>query len=102
MKTLIIILLLSSSLSAQIYVDGIKIDSVKYIFVEMYIKNRYTLAYVDYGSKKPYQKALLTDSIGDRLLFKSPADVFNYLYSKGYAYSANDGNRKNLFIRKVY
>lgn len=85
-KAIPVILLFISFLFAEIYVNGVPVDTsdTRYLIVEINNDSRKTRAYVDYGEDVPERKRLITDEHGEKMYFNSPVAVLNYLDKNGW------------------
>lgn len=85
-------LLFSTFVYADIYVNGIELNSTKahYIKVEIDYNLGRTLAYVDHGQDEPIRHRRVTDKNNEKRYFVSVADVLNTFYN-------NDWGIKEVF-----
>jgi hypothetical protein len=79
-------LLFSTFAYADIYVNGIELNSIKahYIKVEINYNLGRTLAYVDHGQDEPIRHRRITDKNNEKRYFVSVADVLNTFYNNGW------------------
>jgi len=92
-KMLFVAMLLFSTFTyADIYVNGIELNSTKahYIKVEIDYNLGRTLAYVDYGQDEPIRHRRVTDKNNEKRYFISVVDVLNTFY-------VNDWEIKEVF-----
>ncbi len=85
-------LLFSTFAYADIYVNGIELNSTKahYIKVEIDYNLGRTLAYVDHGQDESFRHRKITDENNEKRYFVSVADVLNTFY-------VNDWEIKEVF-----
>lgn len=94
-KQLLIILfvLCSSTLSAQVYVDGANTNTdsaVKYIeIVHAAYPSMFYIEAVDAGMKK-HARSKLTDQTGKRLSFHNTVDLLDYMKKNGWSMIRRD------------
>ena len=85
-------LLLSTFIYADVYVNGVELNSTKAHYIKVEIEDRLgkTLAYVDYGQDEPIRHWRVTDKNNEKRYFMSVADVLNTFY-------VNDWEIKEVF-----
>lgn len=108
-KTLLLLcfcLSLSAFASAQVYVDGVRLDpdnTGNYIEVDPMFHTDGTCAFrTDYGQTEP-REDYLTDAFGKTLDFRSLVHGLNFLYSNGWEVlqiTAVGTNRRYLLKRR--
>ncbi len=88
----IIMLLLSTFIYADMYVNGVELNSTKahYIKVEIKYSLGKTLVYVDYGQDEVIRHRRVTNKNNEKRYFVSVADVLNTFYN-------NDWEIKEVF-----
>ncbi|WP_138481528.1 hypothetical protein [Dyadobacter bucti] len=95
MKYLVFILLFSATASAQVFVNGANINTVREIKVielivlEDFVASPNITASIDYGQERKELEGKITNAAGEKVKFGSIVWAINYLENRGWEYVNN-------------